>query len=121
MLPGKQILFFHKITLSSDGCSYTDANTKIPAQLVKRRHTDLAVLSLVTARNLPHCKRGSIAHSLSLSSQYCPDRTEILLKRGNITCHPSMHTQAGALSLILSKGECVTCTDIVMITLVILL
>ena len=53
------------------------------AQWVKRWPTDLAVVSSSPARgeDLFSCKRGSIAHSLSLSSAHRPDMTEILLKR----------------------------------------
>ena len=52
-------------------------------QWVKRWPTDLAVVSSSTARfeDLFNRKRGSIAHSLSLSSAHRPDMTEILLKR----------------------------------------
>ena len=53
------------------------------AQWVKRWPTDLAVVSSSPARgeDLFNRKRGSIAHSLSLSSDHRPDMTEILLKR----------------------------------------
>ena len=53
------------------------------AQWVKRWPTDLAVVSSSPARgeDLFNRKRGSIAHSLSLSSAHRPDMTEILLKR----------------------------------------
>ena len=53
------------------------------AQWVKRWPTDLVVVSSSPARgeDLFNRKRGSIAHSLSLSSAHRPDMTEILLKR----------------------------------------
>ena len=58
--------------------------TRAPAaQWVKRWPTDLAVPSSSPARgeDLFDHKRGSIAHSLSLSPTHRPDMTEILLKR----------------------------------------
>ena len=64
------------------------------AQWVKRWPTDLAVPSSIPTRgekktkerkkNLLNRKRGSIAHSLSLSTSHRPDMTEILLKRSSI-------------------------------------
>ena len=52
------------------------------AQWVKPWPTDLVVPSLTRLEaNLLNCKRGSIAHSLPLSSTHRPDMTEILLKR----------------------------------------
>ena len=53
------------------------------AQWVKRWPTDLAVMSSLPARGeiFSNRKRGSIAHSLSLSTCHPPDMTEILLKR----------------------------------------
>ena len=46
------------------------------AQWVKRWPTDLALEAKSS-----HRKRGSIAHSISLSSAHCPDMTEILVDR----------------------------------------
>ena len=53
------------------------------AQWFKHWPTDLAVVSSSPAlgEGLFNRKRGSIAHSLSLSSARRPDMTEILLKR----------------------------------------
>ena len=52
------------------------------AQWFKRWPTDLEVTGSSPARcgNLSNRKRGSIAHSLSLSPNHRPDMTEILLK-----------------------------------------
>ena len=44
-------------------------------------------LDSYSRRNLLNRKRGSIAHSLSLSTSHRPDMTEILSKRSSI--HPS--------------------------------
>ena len=59
------------------------------AQWVKRWTTDQTVPSSIplSRRNLLNRKPGSIANSLSLSTSYRPDMTEILLKRSSI--HPS--------------------------------
>ena len=53
------------------------------AQWVQRWPTDLAVVSSSLARgeDLFNRKRGSIAHSISLSSVHRPDMPKILLKR----------------------------------------
>ena len=51
------------------------------AQWVKRWLADLAVPSLRPIRSRISRNRGSIAHSLSLSTSHRPDMTEILLKR----------------------------------------
>ena len=53
------------------------------AQWVKRWPTDVAVPGSIPALsvNLSNRKRGSIAHSFSLSSYHRPDITVILLKR----------------------------------------
>ena len=53
------------------------------AQYVERWHTNLAVpsSSIAGGGDFYSCKRGSIAHSLSLSPVYRSDMTEILLKR----------------------------------------
>ena len=60
--------------------SYFPSEKKIP---VKRWPTDLAVpgSSPAGGGNLSNCKRGSIAHSLSLSLINRPDVAERLLKR----------------------------------------
>ena len=41
----------------------------------------LLLLAYLSMYDLFNCKRGAIAHSLSLSPLHCPDRTEILLER----------------------------------------
>ena len=51
------------------------------AQWIKRWPTDLAVPGSIPTRGFLDRKRGSIAHSLSLSSAHRPDMTEIPLKR----------------------------------------
>ena len=53
---------------------------------------DLGVsgLSPSVGRNLFNCQLGAIAHSLLLSASYCPDITEILLKRKE-NCKSSIH------------------------------
>ena len=51
-------------------------------QWIKRWPSDRAIeLKPRSRRNLLYRKRGSIAHSLSLSCAHRPDMTEILLKR----------------------------------------
>ena len=42
-------------------------------------------------------RRGSIAHSLSLSPAHLPDMTEILLKGREIASHPSIHANVPAI------------------------
>ena len=61
---------------------YSQTCLKQP-QWVKRWSTDVAVPSSFSALdvNLSNPKRGSIAHSFSLSSCHRPDITVILLKR----------------------------------------